>query len=100
MAKKEGPDVGEEMVLGSAAGGSRETSLPLLHHREMFWDLTEPNINDGWLLADDPAATLTAPSEVRQAVMLSRYPFYLCFYLDQVGQGLTGTLFAICFFYH
>lgn len=25
------------------------------------------NINEGWLSADDPAATLMAPSEVRQA---------------------------------
>ncbi|XP_078786361.1 ribonuclease inhibitor-like [Oryzias latipes] len=27
----------------------------------------ERNINEGWLLADDPAAALLAPSEVRQA---------------------------------
>ena len=36
VAKKEGHVVGKTMVLGVAAGGGRETSLPLLHHHEMF----------------------------------------------------------------
>ena len=36
VAKKEGHVVGKTRVLGVAAEGGRETSLPLLHHREMF----------------------------------------------------------------
>ncbi|KAL6491146.1 hypothetical protein MHYP_G00014910 [Metynnis hypsauchen] len=38
VAEKEGQVVGERRVLGVAAGGGRETSLPLLHHHEMFRD--------------------------------------------------------------
>lgn len=29
---------GKTRVLGLAKGGDRETSLPLLHHPEMYWD--------------------------------------------------------------
>lgn len=38
LVKKEGPGVGKAWFLGLAAGGGRETSLSLLHHREMFRD--------------------------------------------------------------
>ena len=36
VAEKEGHVLGKTRVLGVAAGAGRETSLPLLHHSEMF----------------------------------------------------------------
>ncbi len=38
MASEKRQEMGDRRILGLAAGGGRETSLPLLHHPEMFRD--------------------------------------------------------------
>ena len=77
-----GSEWGSIQILKLAAGGGRETSLSLLHHSRDVPGIMKRNINEGWPPADDPAAGTMAPSEVRQAEMLSRYD-YLCLHVER-----------------
>ncbi len=67
LASEKGQGVGKRRILRLAAGGGRETSLPPLHHPEMFRDERSETstMGDSRLTTLQPAQM--APAEVCQA---------------------------------